>query len=218
MLGKWLKKKLGKQAEVPATEQFYTPLRIALHSTLKVSTVDLIGLSSHKEFTTPNGDLDVVSIATVDNDPDTIYRVMCYDQDETVYVIQLHAIYDPRNDKAEVNEVMFFKIVDHYEPLDYDEWHKRYQKMRERTYTYGDVEFDRIWGEEVDKAIDLFGFEEKSVGLAGESTTEVSQMLFGRELGDVDEFLLTSAERDDNMDAIIHFVGYVLPAQAVQVQ
>lgn len=224
MLGKYLKSKFGKAEEIPPTEQFYTPLRIGLHSTITIETVDLLGLTTefHPDFKLPNGTLDVVAISTIDNDPDKIYRVSAVDHDETPYIVQLVGSYDPRSGEQDITEAMFFQQISDYEPLTQEEWDGVAGKLGATTYEVNGLTYERVWGEEQDGVIDLFVFNENAVALDGESKYTLNQMLFGREVTNFDakttEFVLMSVEEEDDRDSIITNIGFIIPPQAIQVQ
>lgn len=226
MLSRWLKNKIGSRAETPETDQFYTPLRVALHSTITVNAVDLIGLggTSHPSFKTPNGSLDVVGIGTIDNDKDKIYRIYAVDLAEIPYIIQLNASYDPRSGEQDITEVMFFNQISNYEPLTQDEWSEVPNKLGAASYTIDEIKYERVWGEEVDGKIDLFVFEEEVIELTGKKKYTNHQMLFGRDLTnkltntEIPEFVLVGVEETEDRDTIITNVGFIIPAQAVHVQ
>ena len=224
MLGKYLKGKFGKAEEIPPTEQFYTPLRIGLHSTITIETVDLLGLTTqfHPNFKLPNGTLDVVAISTIDNDPDKIYRISAVDNDQTPYIVQLVSSYDPRSGEQDITEAMFFQQVSNYEPLTQEEWNGVTDKLGAAAYEVDGLTYERVWGEEQDGVIELFVFEEDVVALDGETKYTLNQMLFGRELTNYDaettEFVLMSVEEDDDRDSIITNIGFIIPPQAIRVQ
>ena len=226
MLGKYLKRKLGREEEIPPTEQFYSPLRIGLHTTLNVSTVDLLGVAetSHETFKLPNGSLDVVGITVVgEQDGDApIWRVQATDNDETPYILQLQGSKDPRSGVMDISEVMFFQMVGEQIPLTEDGWNKLHESFKATAFDLDGVNYDRIWGEEEEGPIDLFVLEEQGVELGGEVSYTSYQMLFGRMIDNFGEeeteFVLVGVEESEDSDVARTFVGFMLPAAAVKVQ
>jgi len=228
MIRRWFKNKLGSREETPENGQFYTPLRVALHSTITVSAVDLIGLGGtyHSSFSTPNGTLDVVGIGTIDNGRDKVYRIYAVDFDETPYIIQLNISYDPRSGESDVSEVMFFQQVKTYEPLSQKEWDQVPKQLSGSTYAVDDVQYERVWGDDVEGDIDLFVFDETAIELEGKKEYTHHQMLFGRDLvnkltnEEIPEFVLVGVEetKPDGPDMILTNVGFIIPLQAVKVQ
>ncbi len=225
MISKWIKNKLGRSEETPATEQFYSPLRIGLHSTITFSTVDLLLLADkfHPNFSLPNGSLDVIAISTIDNREDQIFRIDVLDADENQYMIQIFMKTDPRSGEKVVGEAMFFQMISEEEPLTQEEWDATPDRLGATTLTIDDLEYSRTWGGEIDDVIDLFVFEEKVVSFKGETKYTSHQMLFGRELEGLNdetttEFALIGVEEDEETDVILTLIGFAIPSQAIHVQ
>lgn len=230
MLGRFFKKKIEKSRakEKPETLEFFSPLRIGLHSTINVTSVDLIGLAdvSHPQFNFPIAPLTVVAIGQIKNDDDTIWRIYGVDTDETPYIIQFVESYDPRGGGNDVADMMLFRQTNKYEPLSQTEWNSVPEQLGAEQYELDGLTYDRIWGKEIEGKIDLFVFEETVVERKGKSDVKCHQMLFGRSVENVllyindVEFLLVGVEENlsEEQDTIITQVGYSIPATAIKVQ
>ena len=125
---KYLKKKIvggaSKEVEVPAAEQFYSPLRIALHSTVNVSMVDwLVSLPDlNKSVVMPNGNCTVIAIGTVSMGSEEIYNIYLVDGNMEQFVLQLFCSPDDKGQGMFLREATLYRDVLEEYPQTDDEW------------------------------------------------------------------------------------------------
>jgi hypothetical protein len=209
------------------TLQFYSPLRIGLHSTLIVDAVDFLTLvdTCHPQFTPPTGQLDVIAIGVIDNDPDDIFRIYVSDQNNHTYCIQLLCCFNSRSGEKEITEVLFTQRIHEEVPLLQEQWDAVPDRLGAQTIgapMYASINYDRVWGDDVDGVIDLFIFREKVIDMQGVNTFDNHQMLFGRTIDnagtDLQELMLIGVEEDTDNDKIVTNIGFNISAHSVHVQ
>lgn len=211
------KEKLFGAEEVPAEKQFYSPLRVGLHTTLRLTLADLF---IHVNELNPAvklgdiGDLVVVSIGWIENDDGSyIYRFYCQNEKENQYIVQVYCGYDQLNpDEEKVDEVVLFWPQECATPYTDD----GVKLMTNQTFVDNDKIYNRVWGP------DMVVFEEASVDRTGEISEYVNHwMLHERDITeDLKEFLLVGMEEFQETGEVTTFkyIGINLPTQALTVQ
>ncbi len=219
MLGNYFKKKFGKEKEVPAAEQFYSPLRIGLHSTLTINTVDWLTMveSLNKMFTLPSSDLTVLAIGETIQDKAKIFQIYMEDQSKTEFMLQLFC------NKDAVSEATLFKQVVSIVPLTEEEWDENMDGIGGRIIELDGIDYERVWGENHEGKLDLVQFDEKIIEYDNDASYTNNYLLYGRKFesilgGEESEMLLVGVEESDETAEITMMLGLPVPLQNINVQ
>ena len=226
MLGRYLKNKFGKDTEVPATEQFYTPLRIGLHSTVSLQLVDMLVLGQvlHPSFVAPKGDLEVLAIGTIDDSGTPIHQVYVKDTADEEFILQIVEGKDYRTQEPMVDEITLYRQVVTLEPETETSLDRYLNDIGFDTMELDDVAFNRLWGDDYTEKADFRKFEEDVITPAGKEHFMNDWLLYGREIenpiGDenVVEFLLVGIEESNDVAQIMMQLGLKLDPTDVTVQ
>lgn len=223
MIGTYLKKKFGKDKEVPAAEQFYSPLRIGLHSTIEIDTVDWLIMQSelNESMSIPTSNLSVLAIGEIETDGDSIYHVYMEDKDDNEFILQLYCM-----DKAgtkEVTEATLFKQVVNIVPQTESEWEDNTKLMGDNTIELDDNIYHRVWNGDYDGKLPLVEFKEQVI--QHNKTTEYTDryMLYSRAFtsatgAEETEMLLSGVEETDESAEITMMLGLTVPLQNINIQ
>lgn len=223
MLGAYLKKRFGKDKEVPVSEQFFSPLRIGLHSTLNISTVDWILLqeSLNKALVLPTQMLTVLAIGKTHADRDEIFNIYMEDAANEEFILQLYCIV--KDGESRVAEATLFKQVVNIVPLSESDWDVNTEGFGTPTLDLDEHTYKRVWGEGSNSKIDLMGFDETVV--ESDRTTEYRNnfMLYGRDVTAITgtketELLLVGVEETADSAEITMMLGLSVPLQNIKVQ
>ena len=226
---KYLKKKIvggaSTEVEVPAAEQFYSPLRIALHSTVNVSMVDwLVSLPDlNKSVVMPNGNCTVIAIGTVSMGSEEIYNIYLVDGNMEQFVLQLFCSPDDKGQGMFLREATLYRDVLEEYPQTDDEWTVALHNVGNKTYTLDELEYERIWGiPSIDK-IAMEKFEETVIRAEEIIDYTNNYVLYGRKLSQAthnpqQELLLVGVEESEESAALVHRIGLPIPVNAVTVQ
>jgi len=227
MFGNYLKKMfwIGNK-EVPLTEAFHSPLRISLHSTIKLETVDLLVLQSalHPDFVIPSGDLEVLAIGKFDMDGTPIHQIYSRDQIGEEFILQLVEGKDYRSHESTVDEVTLFKQVVTVEPETEYSLNQQLATIGFQVLVVNDVTYHRVWGDAYTEKADFRSYNETVITPAGVENYTNRWLLYGRELespvgGDpVNEYLLVGIEENESTAQIMMQVGLTFNRTDVLVQ
>lgn len=228
MLGfKVLKKKLfgGKDEEVPAAQQFYSPLRIALHSTITVGMVDwLVAMPDlNKSLKIPEGSLSVLAIGTTKHARNEIYTIYMIDGAMEEFSMQLYCSPNDHGQGMELREATLYREVQNEFPQTEDEWTVACHNIGNLTYELDGNEYKRIWGGDSVSKIPMEEFEETVIRMEEDLHYTNNYMLYGRSLPQAlqvpqEELLLVGVEESAETAQLIHAIGLAIPASAITVQ
>ena len=219
MLGAYLKKKFGKEKEVSESEQFYSPLRIGLHSTITVATVDWLLLTEklNGQMSLPSSDMTVLAIGETEQDKAKIYQIYLQDNSKTEFILQLFC------NKDEVSEATLFKQVVNIVPLTEEEWDENMEGIGQTTLELDETIYNRVWGADSSAYMDLVQFDEKVVESDTITKYTNNYLLYGRTFetltGDQqEEKLLVGVEESEDTAEITMMLGLPVPLQNINVQ
>lgn len=220
MIGSYLKKKFGKEKEIPANEQFYSPLRIGLHSTIDINTVDWLIMKNmlNETMVLPSSSLTVLAIGEIKTDDgNNIYHVYGKDQAQEEFVLQLYCA------DGVVSEATLFKQVVNIIPLTEDEWSDNMDAIGFNTLELDANTYNRVWSGEHDGQIDLIEFVEKVVESDKTTRYTNSYLLYSRTFTSLTEteeteMLLVGVEESDDTAEITMMLGLPVPLQNINIQ
>jgi hypothetical protein len=222
----YIKRKLkGRDEDVPANEQFYSPLRIALHSTINVSMVDwLVSLPElNKSMLLPTGNCSVIAIGTVSASRDEIYNIYLVDSDMKEFVLQLFCSPDDKGQGMVLREATVYRdILEEYPQTD-DEWTVALHNVGKKAFIMDDLEYERIWGNPSIDKIAMEEFKETVIRMKETIDYTNNYVLYGRELQQAthnpqQELLLVGVEESEESAALVYRIGLPVPVSAVTVQ
>lgn len=225
MLGRYISKKLGREKELPPTEQFYSPLRIALHSTIELTTVDMLILQEqlHPSFVLPQPPLSVMAIGKMTRNNVPIYRVYLEDSSGEQYVLQIVEGKDFRTQEPKVDEVALFQQVVTLEPETEASLDRALSDIGFMDIDLDGIVYDRLWGDQFTEKLPFVRLSETTVEPSGVKQYTNEYVLYGRTfdnpVGDepVTEFLLVGLEQDEGAAQIMMQVGLKLHTTDVSV-
>jgi len=227
MIGQYLKRKLGIGGrEVPLTEAFHSPLRVALHSTIGLETVDLLVLKSvlHPNFVVPNGDLQVLAIGKLELDGAPVHQLYVQDQAGEELVLQLVEGKDYRSRTPVVDEVTLFKQIVTLETETETALDRELANIGFHELTVDDVVYHRLWGDTYTEKAEFRTYHEQVITPAGVETYTNQWLLYGREVespvgGDpITEYLLVGLEENESIAQLMMQVGIALNQNDISVQ
>lgn len=227
MLNRWVKNKLGRDKDVPAAEQFYSPLRIALHSTIELTVVDMMILkeSLHPKFTLPQPPMSVLAIGKLEIHNTPMYRVYLKDSGGEEYILQVVEGKDYRSGEPTVEELILFQQVVTIEPQSESSLDRCLSNIGFQDLKLDEIEYDRTWGDQFTEKLELAECEESIVEPNG--TVNVYQnhyVLYGREVDHpieddkITEHLLVGLEEDSQSAQVAMQIGLKLNTTDVKVQ
>lgn len=222
----YVKNMFRRDKDVPSTEQFYTPLRIALHSTLALNSVDMVTLigALHPLFVQPTGDLEVLAIGKFEMDGIPVHRIYVQDTAEEEFIIQLVEGKDHRSGEPTVDELTLYKQVVTLEPETQASLQRALNDIGFTTIQVDEIEYDRFWGDQYTEKMDFRKFTESLVTPQDGTQRFVNNyILYGRTIrgitgDDVNEYLLVGLEEDDDQAQIMMQLGLQLNINDVKVQ
>jgi len=227
MIGQYLKRKLGIGGkEVPLTEAFHSPLRVALHSTISLETVDLLILKSvlHPDFVVPNGDLQVLAIGKFELDGVPVHQLYVQDQAREEFVFQLIEGKDYRSQASIVDEITLFRQIVTLEPETETSLGQELADIGFHELTVGGVAYHRLWGDTYTEKAEFRTYNEKVITPAGVETYTNQLLLYGREVespvgGDpVNEYLLVGIEENESVAQLMMQIGVALNQNDISIQ
>jgi len=230
MIGNYLKKVFGKDKEVPDNERFYSPLRVALHSTIDINMVDWLSVITelNNSFVFPTGRLSVVAIGTTDTQDDSnqLYTFYLVDEKFEEFSLQVMCCPSVRGEGMEVAESILFREVRNITPMTEDEWEIEMDDVGRSSFDLDDTKYTRVWAPDTRGRIDPLVFDEKI--LLKEKTQHYvnNYVLYGRDVkvawatGDDTprELLLTGVEETADTAELITLIGLTIPQSAISVQ
>jgi len=224
MLGTYLKKKFGKEKEIPAADQFYSPLRIGLHSTVDISTVDWLIMQEglNDTMVLPSGRMTVLAIGKTVTDGDEIYNVYMTDQNNKEFILQLFCA-EPADGNWTVAEATLFKQVVNIVPLTESEWDENMDAIGFNTIELDDNTYNRVWAEDYDGRVDLIKFDENVVESKKITGYTNNYLLYSRTFTSVTEteeteMLLVGVEETDETAEITMMLGLPVPLSNINIQ
>ena len=219
------KELFNRNKEVPATEQFYTPLRIALHSTLKIDSVDMITLKGalHPLFVQPKGDLVVNAIGTFVMDGNKVYQVYVEDEAIEEFILQFVEGKDYRTGELRVDEVTLYKQVVTIEPSTEASLERALADIGFQEIELDEVKYNRLWGDQFTEKYNFETFVENVVTPQGKEQYTDNYILYGREINSITgepvmEYLLVGLEENETEAQIMMQVGLQLNTTDIEVQ
>jgi hypothetical protein len=224
MFGTYFKNKFGKKKEVPAAEQFYSPLRIGLHSTIDIPTVDWLVMQQglNEKMVLPSGRMTVLAIGKTVTDGDEIYNVYLTDQNKEEFILQLFCA-APAIGEMLVSEATLYKQVVNIVPLTKDEWSENMDAIGFNTIELDDNTYNRVWVADHDGRIDLVEFDENVVAHNKEMSYYNNYLLYSRTFTSVTgteetEMLLVGVEETSETAEIIMMLGLAVPLSNINIQ
>ena len=223
----YIKSKLGseKDKDVPATEQFYTPLRIALHSTLDIRTVDLIMLKDnmHPAMVIPKGQCEVMAIGKFSLDGTPVHQVYLRDSSGEEFTLQIAEGKDYRSQKPTVEEILLFKQIVALEPETEASLERALSNIGFSDIEIDDVRYERIWGDPFTEKMEFRKFNEQIITPGETKNFTDEYILYGRTIQDITgesqpEFLLVGLEEEDTGAQLAMHVGIKINVTDVVVQ
>jgi len=221
----YLKKKFGrKDKDVPETEQFFTPLRIALHSTVILDTVDyLTNTERHPSMPLPEGGCEVLAIGTFCISGSPFHHVYIKDQVGEEFVLQIAEGKDYRTQQPIVGEITLYKQIVTIEPETEAEIARHMSQIGFSTIEVDEITYQRLWGDKYTEKQDFRTFVERVVTPSGSQTYEDNYILYSREIADmfgsnVPEFLLVGYEESSDQAQIVMLVGLPMKVQNITVR
>jgi len=226
MLGwNYIKRKVGGDKVVPANEQFYSPLRIALHTTITVGMVDWLVASPelNKSMVMPDGSMSVLAIGTTEAGRNEIYTIYLIDGAMEEFSLQLFCSPNDKGQGMELREATLFREVRNEMPQSDDEWTVALHNVGDLTYQLDDLEYKRIWGGESVSKVPLEWFNESIIRMEETLNYTNNYMLYERGLPQAvqnpqKEQLLVGVEESDETAQLIHAIGLTIPVSAITVQ
>lgn len=221
----YMKNKLSRDKDVPAAEQFYTPLRIALHSTISLNTVDLLLLTEqmNPNFSLPSSDLSVLAIGSFEMDGNTIWQVYTEDSSEEEFIIRIVEGKEYRTGDPTVEEVNLFKQVYSEAPETEDGLNRILSGIGFDQLELEGHAYDRLWGDQWTQKLDFRTFTETVVTPQETAIYTDNYILYGRSITDMvgkeyTESLIVGIEEDDDQAQIIMQAGLSLNINDIEVQ
>jgi len=158
MLKKYFKKVFGGgDKEVPANEQFYSPLRVALHSTITLDMIDWLASTTefHEDMKLPKGRMSVLAIGTTKVDSQEIFDFYLLDEDLEEYTLQVVTAPNAQGVGQEFVEGTLYREVRNVTPLTGAQWEAEMKHVGDTTFTLGDHKYTRVWSGDYDDKIEL---------------------------------------------------------------
>jgi len=227
MLGfKVIKNKLfgGKDEEVPAADQFYSPLRIGLHSTINVSMIDWLTAKSdlNGSVILPQGSMSILAIGSVDVDSDKIFNIYLMDEALEQFSLQIFCSPNDKGQGMEVREVTLYREVRNVSPQSEEEWNHELYSVGDPSYVLDGQEYKRVWSDNTDAKIDLVPFEETVIRLEETIHYTNNYVLYARDISVAPvhktELLLIGVEESEDTAELVNRIGLVVPTSAISVQ
>jgi len=229
MFKKYFKKLLGGgDSEVPANEQFYSPLRIGLHSTLTLDTIDWVAVTDmlHKDMKMPSGRMSVLAIGTTKVDSHEIFDIYLQDENSDEFILQIVSAPDSKGNGQEFVEGTFYHQVSGVTPLTEAQWSKEMKYVGDTIYHFADYKYSRVWSGDYDDTIELVTFNEHIIRQNETIDYVNNYMLYNREF-DVPwaqggkkpvELLLVGVEETEEDAELVHLVGLNIAQSSIHVQ
>jgi len=224
MFGKYLKNLFTKKKDkaVQVNTEFFTPLRIGLHSTIEINVVDWVVIQQNLNdgMKIPKGKMNIQAIGELSNN---ITRIYMADEDHEEFILQLF-IQKNNDNSEEVVEASLFKQVAVSSPASEESWDKHLADIGQLNYYFGGAKYDRTWGDEYTEQLDLIVFDETIHTRQGDTQGANHYMLYSRKvenpIGDeATELLLIGAEETegDGAEFVIQ-VGLDISVQSITIQ
>ncbi len=229
MLGNYFKKIFKREKELPDNEKFYSPLRVALHSTIDINMVDWLSVVTelNQSFVFPTGRLSVVAIGTTDTDESNeLHTFYLIDEKHEEFSLQVMCCPSVRGEGMEVAESILFREVRNVTPMTEDEWAIEMEDIGRRSYDLDNNKYDRVWSPDYKGKIEPLAFEEKIILKEKTQQYTNNYVLYGRDISvpwaDKDstprELLLTGVEETDDTAELMILIGLTIPLSAISVQ
>lgn len=228
---KMFKKKLEKQGEAyrkardedPRVNEFHTPLRIGLHSTIDLSmvTVDWILMEDMApNMTTPVGDCEVTAIGIMKYiDGQTFYRIYLADMQENEFILNL-LVAKNRNNEDEVMDAMILQQTETLTGLTEAEYGRYLANIGFQQLDWNDTVYERDWGDRFTEKLDFEAnsFREDVVEKTGVKSYTNEYILYSRETADsLREWLFVGIEENDTDADIVFQPGYTVKIADINV-
>jgi hypothetical protein len=228
MFGAYLKKKFGKgEQDVPPSQQFYSPLRIALHSTIEIGMIDWLGYNEqlNKSMKLPFGKMSILAIGKTVVDDSEIYNIYLQDEHSEEFTLQLFCTDNGRGGDKEVTESTLYREVRNVSPLTEEEWTDELHPVGKVGYELDGNMYQRVWSDDYKGKIEMISFDEHIVRVNEELDYVNNYVLYGRELtapydgaAPAKEMLLVGVEETDTTAEIVTRIGLPIPPSAITVQ
>ncbi len=221
----YFKQKWGKDKDVPAQEQFYSPLRIGLHSTITVNTVDLLLMVDQLNpfYKLPSGDMSVLAIGTFTLDGNKVYQVYTEDPAGEEFILRIVEEEDFHTGEPKVAEVNLFKQVFSQAPETEIGLQSLLANVGLLQIELEGITYDRLWGDQFTEKLDFRTLNETVVTPRDEVVYVDNYILYGRDLTDVlgnevTESLIVGIEEDDDRAQVIMQAGLSINISDIEVQ
>jgi len=228
MLGAYIKKVFGKgERDVPPNQQFYTPLRVGLHSTIEIAMIDWLGYNDqlNKSMKLPFGKMSVLAIGKTEADDAEIYNIYLEDENSESFSLQLFCTDNGRGGDMEVTESTLYREVRNVTPLTEEDWNDELHPVGKAAYLLDDNKYIRVWSDDYKGKIEMIPFDEHVVRVKEELDYTNNYVLYGRELEapyegakPLTENLLVGVEETETAAEFVTYVGLPIAQSAITVQ
>ncbi len=226
MIGAYLKKIFRRDVDVPANEQFYSPLRIAMHSTVDVDMIDwLTSLPElNASIVMPSGSLTVLAIGTTKVERDTLYDIYLIDAKRKEFSLQIMCAPNDQGKGLQVVETTIWQEVRTVVPLTESEWEDEMSDIGKNVIKFEGNEYKRLWASDHNGKVDMVQFDEVIIHASDTLNYTNNYMLYSRDLMSLQgseppkELLLTGVEETDETATIVMRLGLTIPESSVKVQ
>lgn len=229
MFKKYFKKVFGGgDEEVPANKQFYSPLRVALHSTITLDMIDWLTSMTefHPDMKLPQGRMSVLAIGTTKVDKQEIFDIYLMDEHLTEFTLQIVSAPNAQGVGQEFVEGSLYYEVRNVTPLTGAQWEDEMKHVGDTSFTLGDHKYTRVWSGDYDDKIELVSFNEEIIRMEETLHYVNNYVLYNRELNvpwatdgkSSVELLLVGVEETDETAELVHRVGLNLAATSIHVQ
>lgn len=206
-----------KPKPVPPTEQFYTPLRVSLHTTIELTTVDLVvnKPNLHPAWIIPGSSLEVLAIGNLTMGQAPIHQLYVMDENQEEFIIQL-VEGKTRTGEPRIDEINLFKQIVSLQPETEASLNRHLSNIGFLTIPVDDIEFDREWGDRYTEKAEFRKFPESVITPTGPQSFTNEWMLYKRKVpsvlsdDEIDEMLLVGIEEGEDQAQIIMQIGVKL--------
>jgi len=229
MFKKYFKKVFGGgDKEVPANVQFYSPLRVALHSTVTLDMVDWLTSipEVHSDMKLPDGRMTVLAIGITKVDKQKIFNFYLLDESLEEFTLQVVTSPNAQGVGQEFVEGTLYREVRNVTPLTGSQWETEMKHVGDTTFILGDHKYNRVWSDDYDDKIKLISFNEEIIRKEETLHYVNNYVLYKRELNvpwttngkKSVELLLVGVEETDETAELVYRVGLNLAQTSIHIQ
>lgn len=196
----------------------YSPLRIYLHSTLKVFSADWVLMEGQNpDFILPEGDLDVYAIGKMPFDQDsTAWRIYVTDANDEEFIVNLLESHN------KVDDIILLKQTNTIVPSTQAQLDRFTTQIGFQTLeTDSGLVYDREWGDQWTEKLEFHEQEYDEHYVAEDEVVDyINQyILYSRKLDTGEkEWLFVGLEEGENFGELAFQIGYTVNLADVEVQ